>query len=62
MSLIPLHLQRRFERRWAARFGSLVIPAAPRERRIESLAGQHAQRQEKAKEKSPGLRLTAKGK
>jgi hypothetical protein len=28
MSIIPLHLQRRFEQRWAARFGSLVIPAA----------------------------------
>jgi hypothetical protein len=27
MSIIPLHLQRRFEQRWAARFGSLVIPA-----------------------------------
>jgi hypothetical protein len=30
MSIIPLHLQRRFEQRWAARFGSLVIPAAPK--------------------------------
>jgi hypothetical protein len=27
MSIISLHLQRRFERRWAARFRSLVIPA-----------------------------------
>jgi hypothetical protein len=26
MSIIPLHLERRFEQRWAARFGSLVIP------------------------------------
>jgi hypothetical protein len=31
MSAIPLHLQRRFEQRWAARFGSLVIPAVPKE-------------------------------
>jgi hypothetical protein len=30
MSVIPLDLQRRFEQRWAARFGSLVIPAAPK--------------------------------
>jgi hypothetical protein len=30
MSIIPLHLQKRFEERWAARFGSLVIPAAPK--------------------------------
>jgi hypothetical protein len=28
MSIIPLHLQRRIEQRWAARFGSLLIPAA----------------------------------
>ncbi|MDB5574947.1 MAG: hypothetical protein JWR80_123 [Bradyrhizobium sp.] len=28
MSIIPLHLQRRFEQRWAVRFSSLVIPAA----------------------------------
>lgn len=27
MSIIPLHLERRFEQRWAAQFGSLVIPA-----------------------------------
>jgi hypothetical protein len=30
MSTIPLHLQRRIEERWAARFGSLVIPAVPK--------------------------------
>jgi hypothetical protein len=30
MGIIPLHLQRRFEQRWAARFGSLVIPAVPK--------------------------------
>jgi hypothetical protein len=30
MSIIPLHIQRRFERRWAARFGSLLIPALPK--------------------------------
>jgi hypothetical protein len=30
MSIIPLHLQRRFEQRWAARFGSLVIPTIPK--------------------------------
>jgi hypothetical protein len=30
MSIIPLHLQRLFERRWAARFGSLIIPAIPK--------------------------------
>jgi hypothetical protein len=30
MSIIPLHLQRRFEQRWAARFGSPAIPAMPK--------------------------------
>jgi hypothetical protein len=30
MSTIPLHIQRRFERRWVARFGALAIPAAPK--------------------------------
>jgi hypothetical protein len=30
MSIIPLHLQRRCEQRWAARFGSLVFPAVPK--------------------------------
>ena len=63
MSIIPLHLQRRFEQRWAARFGSLVIPARTKEEcRIESLAGQHAPRAAKANEKPAGLRLKAKGK
>jgi hypothetical protein len=26
MSIIPLYLQKRFEQRWAARFGSLAVP------------------------------------
>jgi hypothetical protein len=30
MGIIPLHLQRRFDERWAARFGSLIIPAVPK--------------------------------
>ncbi|MDX6527489.1 MAG: hypothetical protein QOI43_3000 [Gaiellales bacterium] len=30
MSVIPLHLQRRFEQRWAARFVSPVASAAPK--------------------------------
>jgi hypothetical protein len=28
MSAIPLHIQRKFEQRWAARFASRVVPAA----------------------------------
>jgi hypothetical protein len=30
MSIIPLHIQRLFEQRWAAQFGSRVIPAVPK--------------------------------
>jgi hypothetical protein len=30
MSGIPLHLQRRFEQRWAAKYASPVAPAAPK--------------------------------
>jgi hypothetical protein len=30
MSIIPLHLQRRCEQRWAARFGSPAIPPVPK--------------------------------
>jgi hypothetical protein len=62
LSIIPLHLQRRFERQWAGRFGSLVIPGATKERRIQRLAGQRAPRAEKDKENPAGLRLKAKGK
>jgi hypothetical protein len=29
MSAIPVHIQRKFEQRWAARFVSRVAPAAP---------------------------------
>jgi hypothetical protein len=60
MSVIPLHLQRRFEQRWAARFAG--NPGRTKELRIERLAGQRAQRPEEAKEKPAGLRLRAKGK
>ena len=30
MSIIPLHIQKRFEQRWAARFVSPVASAAPK--------------------------------
>ena len=39
MSIIPLHIQRRFEQRWAARFGSLISGRI--KERIERLTGQH---------------------
>jgi len=60
MSIIPLHLQRRFEQRWAARFGLPEIQAV--RKNVEGLVGQRAPRPEKAKEKRAGLRLKAEGK
>jgi|ERR1700730_7218245 hypothetical protein len=48
-----LHLQRRFEQRWAARFGSLVIPAVPKKRRIERPAVNIAPRAAKPKKNPP---------
>lgn len=52
MNIFPLDLQRRFERRWAAQFGSLVIAARTKERRIEGSPVNIARRRAaKAKEK-----------
>ena len=36
MGIIPRHIQRRFEQRWAAQFGSLVIPAVPKTVRLKA--------------------------
>ena len=59
MSAIPIHLQRRFEQRWGARFAG--HPGRAAENRIERLAGQHA-RPTKAKEKPAGSSVKAQGK
>jgi hypothetical protein len=59
MGIIPLHLQRRFEQRWAARFAGNPRSA---EERIERLAGQYALRPAKTQEKPAGLRVKAQGK
>jgi hypothetical protein len=60
MGIIPLHLQRRFEQRWAARFAA--NPGHAEESRIERLAGQHARRPANAKEKPAGLSVKTQGK
>jgi hypothetical protein len=54
MSAIPLHLQRKFEQRWAARFGSPVASAA---RKSTDLKGtlNNLPRPAKAKEKPAKL-------
>jgi hypothetical protein len=49
MSIIPLHLERRFEQRWAARFGSLVIPAVPKSLGLKGSPVNIARRPAKAK-------------
>jgi hypothetical protein len=55
MSILPLHLQRRFEQRWAARFGSLVTPAALKNVGLKGSPVKHAPPAAKAKEKRAGL-------
>lgn len=54
MSVIPLHLQRKFEQRWAARFVAPVAPAAPRSNRLKG-ALNTLSRPVKAKEKPSDL-------
>jgi hypothetical protein len=55
MSIIPLHLQRRFEQRWAAQFGSLVIPCVLKNVGLKGSPVNIAPRAAKAKEKPAGL-------
>jgi hypothetical protein len=50
MSAIPLHLQRKFERRWAARFVSPVALAAPKSTDLKGTVN-NLPRRSKAKEK-----------
>lgn len=52
MASIPLDLQRRFERRWAARFARRAPPVAPQEHQPESQKQQSAAPAE-FKRKSP---------
>ena len=55
MSIVPLHLQRRFEQRWAAQFGSRVIPSLPANVGLKGSPDSVARRAAKAKEKPAGL-------
>jgi hypothetical protein len=52
MSIIPLHLQRRFERRWAAHVASLVGTFAQKKRRIEGLTDQRCAAGDKSQRKA----------
>jgi hypothetical protein len=55
MSAIPLHLQRKFEQRWAARFASPVASAAPNKSTGSKGAVNNLPRPAKAKEKPAEL-------
>lgn len=59
MSIIPLHLQRRFEQRWAARVGSLVGPSALKNTKSKGSPINVAPRATRAKERS-ATRATGK--
>jgi hypothetical protein len=54
MSAIPLHLQRKFEQRWAARFAPPVAPAAPKSADLKGTVN-NLPRPAKAKEKPAEL-------
>jgi hypothetical protein len=56
MSGIPLHIQRRFEQRWAARFVSPVAAAAPKSIGLKAIVNSSARpAKAKAKEKAAGV-------
>ena len=56
MSIIPLHLQRRFEQRWAARFAPRIVSATPKNIGLkESTNRLPSPAKEKEKEKPTGL-------
>jgi hypothetical protein len=54
MSAIPLHLQRRFEQKWAAKLASLAASAAPKSISLKGTFGSLPQ-PVKAKEKPARL-------
>jgi hypothetical protein len=56
--ILPLHIQRRLERRWAAKFGSPVASAAPKSMGLKVTVKSLPQAA-KAKEKPAGLRQRA---
>jgi hypothetical protein len=58
VSAIPLHLQRRFEQRWAAKLASLIPSAAPKSISLKR-AVKSSPRPAKAKEEPTGLKQRA---
>jgi hypothetical protein len=58
MSIIPLHLQRRFEQRWAAKLASQVQPGAPKSISLKR-AVKNAPHPARAKEEPAALKQRA---
>jgi hypothetical protein len=54
MSIIPLHVQRRFEQRWATQFGSLVVPPLPKNVELKGLPVNLRRARKKQKKNPPG--------
>jgi hypothetical protein len=57
MSIIPLHLQRRFEQRWAAKLARSVASVAPKSIRLKRAVQNSPRPDAKAKEK-PGVEFS----
>jgi hypothetical protein len=58
MNAIPLHLQRRFEQRWAAKLASLASSTAPKSVSLKRIV-KSSPRPAKAKEEPAGLKQRA---
>jgi hypothetical protein len=54
MSIIPLHVQRRFEQRWATQFGSLVVAPLPKNVGMKGSPVNLRRARKKLKKNSPG--------
>ena len=54
MSIIPLHLQRQFEQRWATRISAMVVPSAPKNVGSKNSPVNVAPCSTRAKERPPG--------
>ena len=54
MSIIPRHIQRRFEQLWVAQFGSLVIPSVPKNAGLKGSPVNVARARQEPKKNPPG--------
>jgi hypothetical protein len=59
MSIIPLHVQRRFEQRWATQFGSLVVAPLPKNVGMKGSSVNLRRARKKQKKNPPGWGWTS---